>query len=447
MDGVMDRFVAQFLLQVSTPTSPLMACLRLATLLLCSWHVLARTNKPSVQQNIKNQWGYVIWGDHIDHQDYLDGIIAVVSDFVCTGACGFTYAYFDQLVQNQIAAFTSDAQWRQVGEDFIKQLARNPDTIRSIVAGNAFIKGTIGVASYNHWTDECRFCCPCPLCTCRFNCNDCGTYRISRPNTHQPYFAFTVRAKTKEYKFSLTNNCHKEVQLALRYLPTGGSWTSKCWYIIRPGATITPTSGGQALRSTNTVWYFYAETVGHPYTWQGTDNTRACRGRSLGMRKMTSVSGSRLTLGLTCSNLRRLSENETKMDEMDEMPDQQLCLMAEDGLEGVELDNDTMEVLRFPTHFEDEGVGVPPCTEIHDSLGVGFSHSPAFAFNSKAVPPVPSWTNGTNDQANETNGHGEVDEVTQDPSCDKTCVAIEESYQELQRKLSEMGRRLGENLV
>jgi len=420
-----------------------MAFLRLAVLLSCSWHVLARTNRPSVMQNVKKNWGYVIWGDHLDHQDYLEGIVAVASDFVCTGACGFTYAYFDQLVDKQIRALTSPAQWRQVGVNFIKQLASNPGTIRDIVAGNALIKGTVGIASYNHWTDECRCCVPCTFCIPRCNCNDCGTYRVPRPNTHQPYFAFTVRSQTKEYKFSLTNDCHREVSLALRYLPTGGSWRSVCWYNIRSGETITPSDAdGNTLRTTNGVWYFYAETSS--LTWRGTDNTRTCRGRSLGMRKMTEVWGSKLTLRLTCNSRRRLSENETSMSN-DEMPDQQLCLLADDGLEGtVENDADAMDVLAFPNHDEDEGVGVPVCTEIEDkdSLGVPFSKENGLAFQgfgSKALPRNPR------NQTHVTNDEGEV---IQEPSCDETCVAIEESSQELQKKLEKINdRRLGEVLV
>ncbi|CAE7818924.1 unnamed protein product, partial [Symbiodinium necroappetens] len=284
---------------------------------------------------------------------------------------------------------------------------------------NALIKGTVGIASYNHWTDECR------------------------PNTHQPYFAFTVRSQTKEYKFSLTNDCHREVSLALRYLPTGGSWRSVCWYNIRSGETITPSDAdGNTLRTTNGVWYFYAETSS--LTWRGTDNTRTCRGRSLGMRKMTEVWGSKLTLRLTCNSRRRLSENETSMSN-DEMPDQQLCLLADDGLEGtVENDADAMDVLAFPNHDEDEGVGVPVCTEIEDkdSLGVPFSKENGLAFQgfgSKALPRNPR------NQTHVTNDEGEV---IQEPSCDETCVAIEESSQELQKKLAKINdRRLGEVLV
>jgi len=414
-----------------------MAILRLTVLALMAVMSEARTNKGTVQQNIKKEWGYVIWGDHIDHDDYLRGMVAVASDFVCTGSCGFTYRYFEDLVEKQIESFTSGESWKKVGMSFVMQLARDPGTIRDIVAGNAFIKGTVGVASCNHWTDECRFCKPCTFCSPRFNCNDCGTYRVPRANTHQPYFAFTVRAQSKEYKFSLTNACNKEVSVALRYLPTGASWTTLCWYAIPPGQSITPSDhSGNTLRTTNSVWYYYAETRDRSFFWRGSDNTRTCLGRSLGMRKMSSVSGSRLKLRLTCNN-RRMSEidhmeNQTQMEA--ETPDQQLCLLAEDGLEGAEDREVNKDVLAFPNHDEEEGVGAALCADTKDVADVAFSLEGLSQMN---LP------------ANETGVVGAVgteDEVVLAPSCDETCAAIEESYQELQKKLEKIhgshGRRL-----
>ncbi|CAK9000830.1 Uncharacterized protein SCF082_LOCUS6667 [Durusdinium trenchii] len=412
-----------------------MAFLRLTMLLLCH-RTLARTNRPSVQENIKNQWGYVVWGDHIDHDDYLRGMIAVANDFVCVGACGFTFDYFKELIQKQINAFTSSEQWYQVGKHFVMQLANNPGTIRDIVAGNALIKAKVDIATYNHWTDECRFCKPCTWCTPRFHCNDCGSYRVPRPNTHQPYFAFTVRARSREYTFSLTNDCHKRVSVALRYLPTGGSWTTLCWYSIGPGASITPSTNDQTLRTTNSIWYYYAETYDRDALWQGTDNTRTCRGRSLGMRKVSSVSGSKLMLRLTCNHRRLLNENQTEIVPEAEIPDQQLCLLAEDGLEGtLENDTDVKNVLAFPSHDEEEGVGGPLCTETH---GLAFSEDGiAFEGLSKSRSLPGNYTEELD---------GEV--KFSSPSCDETCAAIEESYQELKKKLEKIhGRRLSEDLI
>lgn len=51
-----------------------------AALLLVN--VAAKTNKDKVRAQIHREWGHVIWGDHIGHDDYLRGIAAVVGDFI-----------------------------------------------------------------------------------------------------------------------------------------------------------------------------------------------------------------------------------------------------------------------------------------------------------------------------------------------------------------------------
>ena len=233
-----------------------------AALLLVN--VAAKTNKDKVRAQIQKKWGHVIWGDHIGHDDYLKGITAVVGDFICEGACGFTTQYLKDLVDKQVQAFTSGAAWKQVGQNFIRKLAKNPGVVRNVLAGNAMVKATVGIASYNHWVENCKFCLPHG-----FSCNKCGTFSIPKPNTHQPYFGFTIWSKKKEYQFSITNGCHKDVQVAIRYLPTGGSWESKCWYQIKAGKTITPYSGPK-LRTTNPLWYYYAEANSGSHTWSGT---------------------------------------------------------------------------------------------------------------------------------------------------------------------------------
>jgi len=399
-----------------------------AALLLVN--VAAKTNKDKVRAQIHREWGHVIWGDHIGHDDYLRGIAAVVGDFICEGACGFTTRYLEDLVDRQVEAFTSAATWKQVGQNFIRQLARNPGVVRDILAGNAMVKATVGIASYNHWTDECRFCKPCTWCTPRFNCNDCGTYRVSRPNTHQPYFGFTVRSQTKEYQFSITNGCHKDVSVAIRYLPTGGSWESKCWYQIRPGKTITPASGPK-LRTTNALWYYYAEANGGSYTWQGTDTTRTCAGRSLRMRKATSYSGNKLTLRLTCGNFRtrKAPSNMTDIDVKAEVSDQHFCELANhDASDGQPPDAGAL--MNFSHDWEeaqDQGCEAPAELAISEK---GITVGPADFLD----PMLPVEKEGDNQS---------TDELV-DPVCGEACQAIEEAYNELAKKLQAIhGRRLG----
>ena len=161
-----------------------------AALLLVN--VAAKTNKDKVRAQIQKKWGHVIWGDHIGHDDYLKGITAVVGDFICEGACGFTTQYLKDLVDKQVQAFTSGAAWKQVGQNFIRKLAKNPGVVRNVLAGNAMVKATVGIASYNHWVENCKFCLPHG-----FSCNKCGTFSIPKPNTHQPYFGFTIWSKKR----------------------------------------------------------------------------------------------------------------------------------------------------------------------------------------------------------------------------------------------------------
>ena len=141
-------------------------------------------------------------------------------------------------------------------------------------------------------------------------------------------------------------------------------------------------------------------------------------------------------LRLTCNHRRLLNENQTEIVPEAEIPDQQLCLLAEDGLEGtLENDTDVKNVLAFPSHDEEEGVGGPLCTETH---GLAFSEDGiAFEGLSKSRSLPGNYTEELD---------GEV--KFSSPSCDETCAAIEESYQELKKKLEKIhGRRLSEDLI
>ncbi len=104
--------------------------------------------------------------------------------------------------------------------------------------------------------------------------------------------ATTGTTSGQGYVFRFTNACRRPLKLAIHYLTPAGSWTSAGWWSFVPGETaVLNSSGGQALLSNNSTWYYFAETTdGSRLEWAG-DVAATLDGRELRMRKATDESG------------------------------------------------------------------------------------------------------------------------------------------------------------
>ncbi|MFU1476713.1 hypothetical protein ACM25N_03000 [Roseovarius sp. C7] len=60
----------------------------------------------------------------------------------------------------------------------------------------------------------------------------------------------------------VTNTCHEEMYLYLRYQPTAGDWRDAGWYTIAPGQRTTLTHDGEKIRHEFSKYlYVYADTA------------------------------------------------------------------------------------------------------------------------------------------------------------------------------------------
>ena len=93
-------------------------------------------------------------------------------------------------------------------------------------------------------------------------------------------------------QFRFTNNCSHPVQLAIRYKSTTRGWRTAGWWSFAPGETgKLSAENGELLRSTNAIWYYYAETTDSAgFKWSG-DNAVKVGARELRMKKMTEERG------------------------------------------------------------------------------------------------------------------------------------------------------------
>lgn len=92
----------------------------------------------------------------------------------------------------------------------------------------------------------------------------------------------------RDYYF--TNNCSQPVDLAIRYRSASGAWVTDGWWRFDPGESLYLASNGQRLTSTNSVWYFYAETADGSGFWGG-DHRINFDDSSLPMKEMRDNNG------------------------------------------------------------------------------------------------------------------------------------------------------------
>jgi hypothetical protein len=108
------------------------------------------------------------------------------------------------------------------------------------------------------------------------------------------------------YYFVFQNNCHHPIRLALRYLDsTSDEWVTGGWWNFDPNESASLMHGDQYVRSTNSIFYYYAEitTNGYNVSWHGT-HERVLGGRTLPMRRreMSARDGS-FQLPIQCDDI------------------------------------------------------------------------------------------------------------------------------------------------
>ncbi len=114
-----------------------------------------------------------------------------------------------------------------------------------------------------------------------------------------------IKAVLQHKNLGFTNNCHKEMQLAIHYRNTRtGNWESDGWWIVEPeeGTWLTG-------RDKKPVWvtgdylYFYGEVTDGDYPWSG-EEEYDLNGETLQMRKKNlTVSNDYKEFSVTCPNL------------------------------------------------------------------------------------------------------------------------------------------------
>lgn len=97
--------------------------------------------------------------------------------------------------------------------------------------------------------------------------------------TRESYKNLAEMIETKGlYFLGFKNTTSETVHVAIRLKDSDGDWVTRSWAKIYPGEK-------ELLgRSTNGIFYFYAES--ESWVWKGTDNTRTISGKKYGMREV-----------------------------------------------------------------------------------------------------------------------------------------------------------------
>lgn len=71
------------------------------------------------------------------------------------------------------------------------------------------------------------------------------------------------------YPIVVRNGCEHEVRVAVTYFDKEGSWVSTGWWTFDPEEEARLSMRGDTLRSSNRIFYAYAETLDRRLTWAG----------------------------------------------------------------------------------------------------------------------------------------------------------------------------------
>lgn len=124
----------------------------------------------------------------------------------------------------------------------------------------------------------------------------------------QPAKAGEARAApAKAASLMVENACGRDLRFAVHYLPDGGAWRTEGWWNIEAKSSTELRGDLGPIASSNTVFYYYAETLDQKISWRGraddeADATYALNGRSLRFDqvRLERDSDGRYQLRLTC---------------------------------------------------------------------------------------------------------------------------------------------------
>jgi hypothetical protein len=106
---------------------------------------------------------------------------------------------------------------------------------------------------------------------------------------------------------TVENACGRALRFAVHYLPDGGAWRTEGWWNVDPMSSTALRGDLGQVASSNTIFYYYAETLDRKTVWRGrdddeTDATYALEGRTLRFDRvrLERDADGRYQLKLTC---------------------------------------------------------------------------------------------------------------------------------------------------
>lgn len=111
----------------------------------------------------------------------------------------------------------------------------------------------------------------------------------------------------KPASLTVENACGRDLRLAVHYLPDGAAWRTEGWWNVDANSSTGLRGDLGLIESTNTIFYYYAESLDQKIVWQGrdddeTDATYALKGRTYRFDRvrLARTADGRYQLKLTC---------------------------------------------------------------------------------------------------------------------------------------------------
>ncbi len=93
------------------------------------------------------------------------------------------------------------------------------------------------------------------------------------------------------YRLHFTNECDEKLDLAIHYMDVSGNWKTKGWWSFAPNEGAYLNSGDNALRTKNSIIYYYVESPNNSYLKTDGSHKFKLSGRTLYMKKIEDKSG------------------------------------------------------------------------------------------------------------------------------------------------------------
>lgn len=120
----------------------------------------------------------------------------------------------------------------------------------------------------------------------------------SNNSNYSPTYATSSSSSINNIR--INNECHKPVNIAVRYMNTNDNWVTDGWWEFSPSEKGLLRGDNGRLETDNSILYYFAQSTDKTIVWEGDKNTKYFKGKKLDMREVDDENGD-IDITLVCN--------------------------------------------------------------------------------------------------------------------------------------------------